>query len=310
MAVPAVTSPRRLPPGVPRGGSNDRLREDSKLMKMTMKRATTFVAALALAGTTALVAAPGASAAPAAGAFSTPTISGLSTVTLPAKGSKDVAFKVSFSGTASDGPSAYSDTNGDGAWISYKAYDANFYGATIVKTASIAKKAVYKPYLYDTTNLVTGTNGGFSIRVYYFTTPGVYRVTVPVTQVYYPAAGGASTKTTRTAVVSFTVKANTKYSRAGTRLTSPGWRTGQTAKLTVTAPEYQAGGKVTLYIKKHGKKKYAKSVSGKLKRKGSSSKVTLKKKGLSSGDKIYFKIGKVKYAAAYKTKNIKIKRIY
>lgn len=276
-------------------------------MKNTMKRAATAVAALALLGGTALVAAPGAIAAPAPGAFSVPAFAGLkSSITLPKSGSKDVKFSITFTGTPSD--NGYTDVNGDGAAVYYRLSspsDSSWYKPK--RVSSVDKTNVFAPSLYSpySSNAAPGTTSGFYIRVYSTMTPGKYTFRVPVTQ-YQWASTGTSIVTTRWATKTINVKASTKYSKANTGASAPGWRTGGTAKITLRAPEYQTGAKVKGYYRANGSKKTKYIGKVKLKKSKGYAKGVIKTKKLTKSGKVWFKVGKVKFAAKYTTKKAKV----
>ena len=273
----------------------------------TQRTATTF-ATLALAASGALVATAPAHAtttpeAPAPATFTSVKVAGLkSKYTLTSK-NKSYKFTVNITGTAAD--TSHTDTNGDGRTIRYSPYGER----TAYPTVSVVKsseKINFKPSISYPNTLKSGKNT-FKLEVKNYTSPGVYKITIPVRQTdstTYP-----SVSTYKYVTKKVTINANSKISKKETTLSAPSWKNGQTAKITFRAPEYQAGARVTLYVKKKGAKKYVKHTSKKLKRSYSSSQVLLKGKNLRPGDKIYFKVAKAKYAPAYKTAVRTIKKV-
>lgn len=270
-------------------------------MSTFTRRAATAIAALALAASGALVAVAPAQAAPAS--FTGVSISGLKknyTAATTAYPGKSYSFTVNLTGSADD--DGYTDINGDGVGVWYNAHDA-------VKRQSITVKAiktkVKRPSAPSVTRPSTMTNGKntFKLNVTKYTTPGVYEVSIPVTQ-YWKDREVTPTQyreTVKYAKARFTIKASTKNSRASTNVSSSSWRIGKTAKFTAYTPEYQKGAKVTLYYKKKGAKKYTKLTSSTVKVKNGLAKATLKTKKLTRAGHIYFKVSGVKYAPGYKT---------
>ena len=233
-----------------------------------------------------------------------------STVSLPSSGVKDATFSLKFTGTAVDS----SDSNGDSVYISYSPYTSTYTSASISRVASIVPAAdVFAPrvHSYPTSSTVApNTNLTYTIRVSYYTTPGVYRVSVPITQKAsdYSTSPTTTTTTTKWANATFTVTSNTKYSKSETY-------GGMTGKLrgkftgTIYGPDYQKGAKFTVYYKAAGKKKFKKVATGKLSTyTGYSSKgsFTVKKGKITKKGKWYVKVGGVKYAAGYSSATGKV----
>lgn len=267
-------------------------------------RLTASLAATALALGAGLVsAAPGAaessspavSASPAA-AFDSLTISGLKKKhTLPKSGkTRTVTFTVNVAGAPS---------NED---VEYKPYDAEYSSAKVVQIKSKVKSSSL-PRLLSPATLDPGANA-YQLQIPSYVAPGIYEVRIPVTQNDWTT--GSRVPTTKTVTKRFQVHATKKISKKSTSFFAPSWRDGATAKFTFRAPEYQKGAKVTLYYKKASAKKYTKIVTKKLKvKKGAyNSQAILKTKKLYPGHKIYFKVGKTKWAPGYKTKAVKIVR--
>jgi len=277
-------------------------------MKMTIKRAATTFAALSLLGGGALAVAPAASAAPAPGAFSTPTFSGLaSSLTLPAKGYKDVKFSIAFTGTPSD--KSYTDVNGDGAVVQYRDSSSTDFTWGKPKTLkTVAKKNTFTPSLYNPIggDIVPGTNAGFYIRLYSSMAPGKYQFRVPITQSFTPAGSYTDVKTVRWAIKTVTVKANKKYSKQTTSANAPGWRAGGTTKITIRASEYKVGAKVKGFYRANGSKTTHSLGKVKLKRKKGSAQALLKTRQLTRSGKVWFKVGKNKFAGKYSTRKFTI----
>lgn len=165
---------------------------------------------------------------------------------------------------------------------------------------------VDRPYLsgsYDALN--PATLSAASLRVYSSTTPGRYKLTIPITRRNYIA----NTVTQATVVKYVTIKANTRVSKSGTDASGSG-RTGRTWKIRVTAPEYQRGAKVAIYAKVKGSKKYRKaSKTLRLKQSSYKSKATLKVPGkyTKKGTRFYIKVGGVSYSSGYKATGYRIR---
>ncbi|MBO1901627.1 hypothetical protein J4H92_06635 [Leucobacter weissii] len=225
-------------------------------------------------------------------------------VTVPSGSAKTKRITVKF-----DGPAAPSSNPSQ---ITYGIYGADFYGPKIKlvkKNKGVKSRYVYTPSVSaDTTSPTPAAGGTVSTRIWSHHTPGRYKVTIPVTQ--HDRRVSPTKNTTRSTTKYLTIKANTKVSRKSTSISGSG-RTGKTWRVTVNAPNYQAGAKVTLYAKKKGAKKYKRVASGKLKSTSSSysktSKLKLPGKYTKKGSRAYVKVGSVTYAAGYKSSPQKVR---
>ncbi|CAG7617327.1 hypothetical protein ACFPZL_11865 [Leucobacter soli] len=220
----------------------------------------------------------------------TPKISGLATVKVP-KSSGKSTFAVRFSGGSS---TAYS----------YRATTETEH------LHSIQKINVIRTFAEPPAKLKANAKNTFTIKTNQRNSPGKYRLTVTVFQ----SVTGASGKTASTSKV-YTVRANTSVSRKNTSIGGSG-KAKKAYTAYVSAPAYQAGGKVTLYFKATGAKKWKKVGTGKLKHDrywgtSSNAKVKIGKKHnvAGKGGKLYAKIGSVKYASSYKSKSVKVKKV-
>lgn len=274
-------------------------------MNTFTRRATTAVAALALAATGALVAvAPAQATTPATATFTSVKVSGLkSKYTLTSK-AKQYSFKVNITGTAADS-GVSTDNNGDGLNILYKPYDSDSSGPKIKKIASKVKNPTLPSISSHPRDLRTGANT-YKLSVSQYTSPGVYEIQIPVTQQNWTT--WPRTNVTKIVKKRVTINANPKLTRAATSYYASSWRIGKTASITFRAPAYQSGAKVTLYYKKAGTKKYSKIVTKKLavKKGDYQASTVLKTKKLTKSGHVYFKVTNVKYAKGYKTKPAKI----
>lgn len=276
-------------------------------MTTLTRKAATIIATVALAGSSALVvAAPASAADPVIPTtpltFEQPTITGLpAKIALPSGSTrKTVSFTVNVPGTPSDG--SYTDVNLDGHEVWYQQSPS----ATVTVISSRVKPTS-TPWVNRPTPITAGPLA-FSLDISRYNTPGLYEVAIPIKQLAY--VNRQFVDSTLVATARFALYANTKASLADTSVFAPSWRNGETAKITFRAPAYQKGAKVTLYVKKKGKKKYVKLTSAKLKASSYQSQAKLKGKNLRTGDKIYFKVATVKYAKGYKTKATKITKVY
>ncbi|NKX92942.1 hypothetical protein HF995_06570 [Sanguibacter hominis ATCC BAA-789] len=269
-------------------------------MKTLTRRAFALGTTLALTAGAALVATTPAQAAVARTHAVTIASNPGKVTTSSTSGGKSFKITATFSGTASDG--GYSDKNGDGVGLWYLASYPE------LKLVSSRVASPNKPYVVNVakdSNPVPGSKITATIRVSASTSPGVYSVTFPVKQLAY--VGSQYVESTKMATAKFTVYANKKVSVSETSLASSYWRAGQTAKLTLRAPDYQRGAKATLYVKKKGKKKYVKHSTKKLREDGYRSSAKFSVKNLRKGDKLYFKVTKAKYAPAYKSTVAKVR---
>lgn len=141
-----------------------------------------------------------------------------------------------------------------------------------------------------------GQPATINVPIYYFTTPGRYRLTAQALEGGAPAA---------TATRDFTVLASTSYSRSISS-TSISGKVGARYRTTfkVNAPRYQVGAKTTVYYKFKGTKKYVKVATGKLNSSGYAKMLTKKGKIRKAG-RYYVKVGAVTYAGGYNTKTVK-----
>lgn len=246
------------------------------------------VASVAAIATLALCLGPVAPAQAAEADLGTPKISGLKTIKLP-KSSGKAKFTVRFSGGTSK---------------SY-AYTAR---TETEEIHSIQRINVLRTFATPPKTLKAGAKNTFTIDTNQRNSPGKYRMTVTVFQsIDGRAVAHANTSQT------YTVRANTTVSK---RNSSVGGTGKAKKKFTafVSAPAYQSGGKVTLYFKAAGKKKWKKVGTGKLKHDNytgtaSTAKINVSKKHnvAGKGGKLYAKIGAVKYASGYKTPSYKVR---
>lgn len=128
-------------------------------------------------------------------------------------GGKTFKITATFSGTASDG--GYTDTNGDGVGLWYLA------GYPELNLVSSRVASPNKPSVVDVakdSNPVPGSKITAAIRVSASTSPGVYSVTFPVTQL--ASVDSQYVESSKTATAKFTVYANKKVSVSETSLAS------------------------------------------------------------------------------------------
>jgi len=249
----------------------------------------------AAAGAVALVLGLSTSPAMAAGTFDTtpPTISGTSNAYLPySTSSKKIDFTVTLTGPGA--PYSY-------AWGESK--------ATMIER----NKKIKSSYVQRTFNVspvsfsapTPGANYAFTGTVYsYITTPGKYRISVPVLQ-----KNGSTVVSTRTATKNINIKASPTASKSRTSVYASGV-VGRTWNAPVTAPYYQAGAKVAIYAKLKGQSSYHKATASKTlaNSNSSSSKATLKIPGkyTKKGTRFYVKVSSAPYAPGYKRTGYKI----
>jgi len=164
---------------------------------------------------------------------------------------------------------------------------------------------VSKPSYSSSSTLDPALNNAGSLRVSSYTTPGRYRLAVPVTR------SQSGTVTVKTGTVDFTVTATGATSKARSYWPSSVFgRIGKTAKLRASFPDYLAGAKLRTYVKLKGKKKYKKVSTTTVRASGSLAKATIKIPGryFKKGAKFYTKVGSVPYASGYKGPTYRLKK--
>lgn len=134
------------------------------------------------------------------------------------------------------------------------------------------------------------------LRVSQYTTPGKYKLNVPVTQ------RNGSTVVTQSGIAYITVNASTSISKQLTYASGSG-RVGSTWSIKVAAPDYQSGAKTAIYAKLKGQKSYHKATTATTLKASTSgkSRATLKLPGkyTKKGTKFYVKVTSVSYAPGY-----------
>mgnify|MGYP001184973707 FL=1 len=251
---------------------------------------------------------------PAAPAFAAPvaigpiSISGLpADIAVPYDGttsaSATITFNVQFSG-------APVGTDAEKNSVSYKPYDSAYNSPTVAaldarETDPLAPR-VYEP----------ATSGAvqpdiavpYTVTVSAYTTPGRYRVNVPVSQYIYDKAG-IKTVTTQVATADFnvvatpqTVLAEASYYLSGKFSKKSKW-TGY-AHLA----DYMAGSVVKVYYKAKGKKKFTVVASATLNASGDADLKT-KKGAIRKTGTAYFAFSAVPYVPAVQSAVGKVKKI-
>ena len=256
------------------------------------------VGGIAAAGATALVLGLSSAPAMAVGTFDTnpPTISAPTSTYLPASTSssgKDVPFKVTFSGPGA--PYTY-------AWGDAKT-------SMVARNTKIKSSYVQKTFrLYPVTyNPSTPGTCSFTGKIYgYITTPGKYRMSVPVIQ-----KNGGTAVATHSAKKDIVVRSSPTFSKARTSVMASGIA-GRTWNVPVTAPYYQVGAKAAIYAKLKGQKSYHKVTTARTLANytSGSSKTTLKLSGTytKTGTRLYVKVTSAPYAPGYQTASAVITR--
>ncbi|QIM19312.1 hypothetical protein G7066_13370 [Leucobacter coleopterorum] len=195
----------------------------------------------------------------------------------------------------------------------YGMWTANYGSPTatlVKKNAGVLPKWVIKanaagPY----TRIDPAKPSTVKVSASYYTTPGVYKLAVPVTRSTWN--GKTYVKKTISTAKFFTVNANPAASRNNTGFsgTAYAW---QTFPLSVTAPEYQAGAWVSAYYKPTGQTTYMKVGTSRLKAyKGMSTKATINISKWHNvggrGGRMYVKVGGVAYSPGYNSVSAKSK---
>lgn len=235
----------------------------------------------------------------AAGTFdtSTPVIDGPSSVVLPKSGIKDLTFTFQF-----EGPGAPEYTYTASPKSSVVARNPRMRAAYVVNGLEIHPGGEVEPgpppYGVPA-SVYTAVFVSASARL---TTPGRYRISIPVTS--------SPDNVTRVGTKDIVVRANTTISRA---VSSPSWpsvRMGRTLPITLRVPYYQAGARVTAYFKAKGTRKWKKVGVGRVKNSNAdTAKVRIKIRGKHTkrSGSFKFRVGSAPYAPGYTTKAAKLR---
>jgi len=243
---------------------------------------------VAAAGSAALVLGLSSAPAMAAGTFDTtpPTISAPTSIYLPSSSSsKTIDFSVTITGPGTP----YSYKWGE-AKTSMQARNDKIPGSYVKKTFSLypAVSGTQTPGTKPWTGNVYSS----------ITTPGKYRMSVPVTQ--YNGATALATKAAKNDIV---IKASPTASRNNTSATGSGY-IGHTWTMTVRAPYYQVGAYVAIYAKRSDQSSYHKATTAvrlaNYTEYSSRAKLKLPGKYTKKGTKFYVKVASAPYAPAYK----------
>ncbi|MFV0432378.1 MAG: hypothetical protein ACK5LO_00110 [Leucobacter sp.] len=232
--------------------------------------------------------------------FAAPTFSLPSKLSPSKKGAVEKGFTVRFTGPAANNNLYYSPYGND--YLGPK--------VTTVKTSKGVKSSyVLKPSVWaPTSNVFPNKDNAYTVRLSTYVTPGRYKTTVPIRQSKWN--GSSYTRTVKSTTKEFVVRSNPSLSKAQTSWS--GYSTSKgTFKMSLRAPDYQYGAKVTAYYKAPGKKSYKAVATTKLKKGSANSKVNFnisKTKKVKIGGRLYVKIGGVTYADGYKTASAKVKR--
>lgn len=211
------------------------------------------------------------------------------------KATRYIKFQVSFTGTA------VSNT------VSYSPYDQQYHSPSFTVVSSKVKSP-YKPTIVtpSAASMKPNTKITYQLRLNPLHSPGKYTIKIPVTKRVY--ANSKFTYSTLWATRTVVINANTGYSKANTTLSGSGkFSKSSRWSVTVRAKEYQAGAKVGLYYKAKGAKKYTKIGATKLDSKGRKT-FKLGKGKIRKAGQIYAAIGKVTYAASYKTQVFRVRK--
>ena len=165
---------------------------------------------------------------------------------------------------------------------------------------------VIRPSLSTASGALTpGVKNSIGLTVYRYTTPGKYRINVPVSERAYGSWTG--TKTDKTEYI--IIRGNAKTSRSMTSFSGYS-NSNRTFSMHISAPDYQSGAKVRVVYKAKGASSYKTVAVSKLKASSYSSKTSFRvaaKYNLRPGGKVVVKFGKVGFAPAYQTAAAKIK---
>ncbi len=240
----------------------------------------------AATGAVALVLGLGSAPAMALGSFDEPmTLTGPSSVSLPTSDYKDLTYDFQFTGPT------------DGV-----TYAAETKSKMIARNTAIRPSYVGKYFALAEAegNITPDTPYGIPASVHFDgTTPGKYQLSVSVRQ--------SPSDVARTVTKDVTVKANTKFSKSITRVSSPSVRVGSARTITVKAPYYQVGATVYAYYKASGQTTYKKVASAKLVNSSVSyAKASIRVSGkyTKTSGRFYFKVAAAPYAGSYQTASV------
>ncbi|MCE1174422.1 MAG: hypothetical protein LWW77_07420 [Propionibacteriales bacterium] len=250
-----------------------------------MRRGVIVAVAAALGGAT-LIAAP--TAAHAAPTFAVTGISASATTMTVPTTTTTYEFTLSFTGDAA---------------LDYEAYDHSYRGGTVTLIDGLDSSPSYLS-VDEPTSPTPGQPAVYKLSLDQYTTPGTYRVSLPLSQ-----WNGGSYLAEQVPTVDITVLANPAITLASSEYGGYG-KYSKKSKWTWSyyGPRYVAGATVKVYYKASGKKKYVKVASGRANSSGDASfkgkKGAIRKKGT-----VYFLIGGVRYSPSVKSPAMKLVRV-
>lgn len=278
-------------------------------MSTTLTRRIGLVTATAVLSGTALIApAMPAYAATPPTPLGAVNVAGLPTsITVPYDGTSSAATVVPLTVQFAGEPTDLTDANGDGWKVAYGPVDSANKNAG-VETVDARTPSPVTPSIATPAAVEPNTPATYNLTVAADTTPGRYRITIPITQAV--KAGSAATETrTQAATLEFTVIGNVKTVAAYTGYSMRG-KFSKKSKWTGSAdlPDYMAGSTVKVYFKAKGKKKYVKVASAKLNAAGDAN-LKAKKGAIRKSGSAYLAVGAVAYVPAFKTAVVKVKKV-
>ena len=233
-------------------------------------------------------------------------ISGLPTdVAVPTGTEASVSFTVQFTGSPTD--TVYAK---DKYQVSYKPYDANYQGVSVA-AVDVRQANPFKPRVTDPASSSVDANAPvpYTLTVTTYTTPGKYRVTVPISQVIYDPSGNR-TVNVQVATADVNIVGTPQSVLANASTLSMTGIFSKKARWTVTARlgDYMAGSTVTVWYKAKGKKKFTKIASKVLNAAGDAEWKT-KKGAVRKKGQAYFAFSAVPYVGAFQTGVGQVKKI-
>lgn len=231
----------------------------------------------------------------AAPAFAITAISGIPAAITAPKAVTEVPFTVTFTGPATS------------STVSYRDSAADYSGASVTTLGSrVASPSA--PYISTSPSTLTpDTPATFGLTVSPYTTPGRYRITVPITLRTY--VGSTHTDSTQTASVDFDYMANPEVTQSSS-FSSWDLRGKYSKKSKWTAyysgPSYVSGSHFQIYYKANGKKTYKKVADKWVNASGDVPSFKLKKGAITKKGMVYYVLTAVPWAPLLRSWDYKL----